>query len=184
MLNLGYIKLHREIQDNWLWFAEPFTKAQAWIDLIMIARHHDKAHSLFVRGNKIDIKRGQIARSQESLASRWKWSRKKVVNFLNLLEKEHQIAQQKSKTISIITIINYDSFQGKEQQKSNRRATEEQQKHTNKNDKNDNKNDKNPLKKKTKKKTKKTPPQIHRLSFFNSKILSGFSIGETKQKYH
>lgn len=134
----GWIKLHRKLSDNPLWTCEKFTKGQAWVDLLMLANH---AYNYFyVRGNKIEVKRGQVGWSGLKLATRWKWSRNKVKNFLNQLEKEQQITQQKSKLYSVITIINYNQYQNKEQQttqqKSNRRATEEQQKDINKNEKN------------------------------------------------
>ena len=34
-MSKGWIKLHRSMFDNDLWTAEPFTKGQAWIDLIV-----------------------------------------------------------------------------------------------------------------------------------------------------
>jgi len=140
----GWIKLHRQITDNSMWLSEPFTKAQAWVDLILIANH--KPSYFFVRGNRIDVDRGQLAWSREKIATRWQWSRKKIDGFLKMLEKEQQITQQKSPIINKISISNYETYQEKEQQttlqKSNRRATEEQQKHTYNNVKN-NKNEKN-----------------------------------------
>jgi hypothetical protein len=83
------------------------------------------------------------------MSTRWKWSRTRVRNFLKTLKKEQQIEQQKTSVTSIITILNYEKFQGEEQQeeqqsgqqKNSRRTAEEQQKNINKNVKK-NKNDK------------------------------------------
>jgi hypothetical protein len=141
----GWIKLHRQLCNHELWLSEPFTRGQAWVDLLLLANHKDGF--IRVRGQRIEVKRGQVGWSQKRLAERWKWSRKKVSNFLNELEKmEHQIEQQKNRVTSIITIVNFDKYQEteqqNEQQKNNRRTTEEQQKNTNKNDKNE-KNEKN-----------------------------------------
>lgn len=47
----GWVKIYRSIQDNDLWLAEPFTWAQAWIDLLLNANH--KAASFWVR--KVEI---------------------------------------------------------------------------------------------------------------------------------
>ena len=116
---LGFISLHRQLQDNWLWLSEPFTRGQAWVDMLMLTNH--KSNSFFIRGNRIDVKRGQIAQSMTNLATRWKWSRKKVIAFMDMLEKEQQITQQKSRLITVLTIKNYPSFQKKG-------TTEEQQK--------------------------------------------------------
>ena len=122
----GYISLHRQIENNWLWFSEPFSKAQAWVDLLILASH--TGTSFFIRGNRVDLKSGEIGHSKESLGLRWKWSRKKVISFLKMLEKEQQITQQKMACVLVVRIVNYDKYQKKEQQtaqqKSNRRATD------------------------------------------------------------
>lgn len=94
-----------------MYFSEPFTHMQAWIDMILIASYKDMS-TIYVRGNKVTVRRGQIGYSKELLASRWRWSRGKVLRFLNELENDNQIVQQKSKLISLITIVNYDSYQG------------------------------------------------------------------------
>ena len=38
----GWIKLHRSIQDSWLWKKYPFSEGQAWIDLLMLANYEDE----------------------------------------------------------------------------------------------------------------------------------------------
>lgn len=143
----GWIKIHRQIQENKLWGAEKFTKGQAWIDLILLANHEDGW--FFVRGVKVEVKRGQIGWAEETLAKKWHWSRNKVRNFLKMLKNEMQIEQQKSKVLSLITILNYDRYQekGTTNETSNdttERQQKVQQKDTNKNVKNveNEKNDK------------------------------------------
>ena len=140
----GWIKLHRGLLESNVWTCEPFSRGQAWVDLLLLANHKDTF--FYKRGHKIDVKRGQLGRSAVELSDRWKWSRSKVNKFLKDLEKEQQIKQQKNNVTQVITIINYGEYQQKEQQteqqKSSRSAAEVQQKDTYKNDKND-KNDKN-----------------------------------------
>lgn len=145
----GWIKLHRSLLESDVWTCEPFSRGQAWVDLLLLANHKDSF--FYKRGNKIDVKRGQLGRSSVELSDRWKWSRSKVSKFLKDLEKEQQINVKKSAVTQIVTIINYDEFQSKEQQteqqKSSRKTTEEQQKDTYKNDnkeKNENKYLSNP----------------------------------------
>ncbi len=31
----GYVSIHREIMDHWVWQDRPVSKGQAWVDLIM-----------------------------------------------------------------------------------------------------------------------------------------------------
>jgi hypothetical protein len=136
----GWIKLHRQICNSEEWFLEPFTKAQAWIDLILNANH--KKGFFEVRGNVVTIKRGQIGWSEITMAKRWTWSRTKVRRYLKWLKTIQRIEQQNIQYItSIITIIHYEKYQidtaddtaddtAEKQQKNSRR-------YTNKNDKNE-----------------------------------------------
>ena len=108
-MNNGYIKLYRSISDNILWGLEPFTKAQAWIDVLLMANHKNSHYQ--VRGNIVHVKRGFIARSEDHLAKKWKWSRNKVRRYLKYLETIQQIKQHKSNVITVIEIINYNKYQ-------------------------------------------------------------------------
>lgn len=145
MGNIGFVKLHRQLLESNLWTSEPFTKAQAWIDLFANANY--APGSFWVRGIEVKIARGQLGWSEITMAKRWKWSRPKVRRFLSYLEKneqikknvnpvctsddhdsEHKTLQQKITTI--ISIINYEKYQPDttkkqqtEQQKDNRRDT-------------------------------------------------------------
>ena len=105
----GWIKLHRCIIDNWVWDCE-FSYGQAWIDLLMKACH--KPNKLMIKGQMISLERGQQARSEVTLAKKWKWSRGKVRRFLSRLEGDSMIVHQTDNLTSIITICNYDNFQG------------------------------------------------------------------------
>ena len=134
-MDKGYISLWRSIQDNEMWFEEPFTRAQAWIDLLLLANH--KTTYMRVRGIRLEVERGQIGRSKETLADRWKWSRSKVMRFLDELENDGMIEQQtsikNSRLPRIISIVNYEKYQQNEQQKDNKKTLNEQQKDTNNN---------------------------------------------------
>ena len=125
----GFIPLYRSIVDNPLWLSEPFTRAQAWVDLLIIANHKDKI--CFIRGNEVKVKRGQVGWAEKNLAARWQWSRGKVDRFLKMLENEQQIERQKNRLTTLITIRNYEQYnkngQQNGQQTDNRRTTDGQQ---------------------------------------------------------
>ncbi len=136
----GWVRLHRQIENNGLWFLEPFTKAQAWIDLFLNANHTEGIIS--IRGNIVKIKRGQIGWSELTMTSRWDWSKNKVRRFLKMLETEQQIKQEKSFMTTIISIINYDKFQTNDTADDTADDTAERQqkdsrRYTNKNDNNE-----------------------------------------------
>lgn len=107
----GWVKLHRDIDEHWLWSDKPFTKGQAWIDLIIYARFSDEPKSIMIKGKLYEIKRGQQSRSEKTLADTWGWSRNKVRRFLSRLKTEHMVEQHSDNKTSIITILNYDKYQ-------------------------------------------------------------------------
>jgi hypothetical protein len=135
-MDTGWIKLHRKIFENKLWFSEPFTKSQAWIDLFANANH--QPNSFWVRGNEVKLEVGQLGWSELTMAKRWKWSRDKVRRFLSYLTSESNIRQHKTPITSIITIVNYERYQDTRQQKN---IKQDNKQYTNKNDKNDKKED-------------------------------------------
>lgn len=104
-----WFSVQRKYLFSELWLAEPFTRGQAWLDLIGLARFQDGF--IFKRGIKVEIKRGQVPYSKSELADRWQWSRGKVRRFLMDLQNEHQIDQQKNNVTTLISIINYDRYQ-------------------------------------------------------------------------
>jgi DNA replication protein DnaD len=110
----GWIKLHRGSFDNDLYFQETFTKWQAWVDLLLLANHKERAFAK--RGVTVIIPRGSVGYSVKELAKRWKWSQNKVFRFLDFLasQKVSQINIQKSNVTTLITILNYDKYQGGE----------------------------------------------------------------------
>lgn len=116
----GWIKLHRKITDNPLYFSEPFTRSMAWVDMLLIANHTD--NFFFKRGIRVDIKTGQIGYDLDTLGKRWKWSRGKVERFLQMLEKDEQIVRQKTNVTTLISIVNYKEYQTDD--KANRKAND------------------------------------------------------------
>lgn len=136
--NNGWISLHRAMMDNPLWLSEPFTKAQAWIDLLMLARHKKTPELFFIRGNEVRVEYAEIARAESTFCDRWKWSRSKLRNFFKYLEKEQQIKIIKTPAINKLAIVNFEKYQEAIQQKDYRKTTERRQKDLNNNVNNDN----------------------------------------------
>ena len=126
----GWIKLHRQIEDTEFYFSERFTRASAWIDLLLLAGH--KERTIWIRGVQLRLKPGELARSQLTLAERWGWNFKTVKKFLNELEKCEMVETRFSNVTTIISIKNWGKYQAVE-------TKTETKTETNKNDKNDNK---------------------------------------------
>jgi len=136
----GWIRLHRKIMADPMWLAEPFTRAQAWVDLLILANHTDGY--IRKRGIRIDLKRGDVGWSQLELAKRWRWSRGKVKRFLSELcsgndpKMIQQNEHQNIKITSHYSIINYERYQSDGQQNEHQTDIK---RYRNKNDKNDKK---------------------------------------------
>lgn len=106
----GWARVQRKLIKSDLWLAEPFTRGQAWVDLILMASH--RASTSRVRGVRVDLERGQLAAAVRFLANRWRWSKGKVQRFLDELETDKQIGTQKNNVSTVITITNYGLYQG------------------------------------------------------------------------
>lgn len=111
-MHRGYIKLWRSSTDNPLYFSEPFTKFQAWSDLLLLANY--KPRKVDVRGILVDVGAGQVLAADDFLAKRWKWSRGKVRRFMSYLSSKtvQQIGQQKDNVCTIYTVLNWSLYQG------------------------------------------------------------------------
>lgn len=128
----SYIKLYRQIMENEFYFSERFTKTQAWIDLLLLANH--KPQTIFIRGNEVNLKRGELGYSIKTLAKRWKWNERTVDKFLSMLSKREMIHHRKTRITTIISIKNYDLYQGNTSQNTSQSM---HRIHTDNNDKND-----------------------------------------------
>lgn len=105
----GWISIHRELQDNWLWKDKPFSFGQAWIDLLLLANHEDT--KIPYKGEIIVCEKGTVNYSINSLAKRWGWDRKKVRKFLLLLESDEMVITNATTHRTTITIVNYSKYQ-------------------------------------------------------------------------
>ena len=109
----GWIKLHRDIQNHWIWEGSEVTYFQAWTDLLLNAAH--KPHKQLIKKQVILLESGQVAWSDSFMCARWKWSRNKVRLFIKNLKKDEMIetntSHNKVHLTSIITICNYSTYQ-------------------------------------------------------------------------
>ena len=144
----GYVKLHRDIMDHWLWQRKPFDEGRAWVDLILLANHATTRAPY--KGEIIEFERGTVNRSITWLAERWGWSRDKTRRFLRLLERDQMVTVDTSTHRTTITIEKYAFYQDgratdKATDKATSKATSRQPAATYKKDKNEKKDNSPPL---------------------------------------
>lgn len=104
----GAHPIHRSIFDHWTWGKKPFSPGHALIDLILLANHADK--TAWIEGKNVMIKKGQIYRSQVTLAARWGWSRRRVNRYLNRLKSDQTLVHQTVQHGTVITLLNYNKL--------------------------------------------------------------------------
>lgn len=116
-----------------MYFLEPFTKHQAWEDLILRAEWREGTNTFTTeKGERITLSRSHVPAAREFLADRWKWGAKKVTCFLDRLEEEGRIeqhvnqpqGQRKKRITNVIAICNYDRYQPKGQREGQKAAPE------------------------------------------------------------
>lgn len=136
----GWISVHRTLQGHWLWSEKPFSKGQAWIDMLMMANHADNK---FLLGNElVEVKAGSFITSEVKLMEKWGWGKTKTRAFLDLLQKDGMITKKTDRKKTTIIIENYSDYQ--EKQTTDRPPADHEQTasrlpaDTNNNDNNDN----------------------------------------------
>ncbi|EMF0391867.1 hypothetical protein JMQ88_000942 [Enterococcus hirae] len=143
MADKGWIALHRNIGDHWVYQEKRvFSKYEAWLDLLMDANHQN--NKFLFDGQLIEVKRGEFITSVRQLCERWGWSNTKVNRFLKMLENDQMLIRKSDSQKTVITIVNYDFYQRNESKETTAKRqqsdTETSQKHTNNNDKTMNNN--------------------------------------------
>lgn len=116
----GWICLHREITDHWLWQDKPFSKGQAWIDILLRANH--KSNKTLCGNDLIELEKGEFITSKKKLYEAWQWSNKKLDKFLECLQKDNMITIKKHSNKIVVKVLNYAKFQQFEKIESTQKA--------------------------------------------------------------
>lgn len=140
MSSIGYIKLHRKLQDHKFWKERRvYSKAEAWLDILMEANY--KEEDVLIGSQIIKCERGHSLNSADTWAKRWKWSRSRVKRFLKLLESQSMIELLPCSKTTHLSVCKYDSYQSErtasELQVNRKRTASEPQADTNNKDKED-----------------------------------------------
>lgn len=126
-----WISLHRCMQD-WRWYKDVNTKS-LFIHLLLIANHTPK------NWKDITVKRGQKVTSVNRLSEETGISIRGIRTCIQRLERTGEIVVKTTNKYTIITIVNYDFYQGEgregDKQTTNERQTNDKRTTTNKNDK-------------------------------------------------
>lgn len=122
---MGFFKIDRDLLSHYLWKDTPFSKGQAWIDLIGLACYKDSTD--MYKGQIIKCERGKVYKTFSYLSRRWGWSRKKVTSFIRALEGDGMVTTKVTTHGTTITIVNYGKFQGQGTTNGTTKDTTEEQ---------------------------------------------------------
>lgn len=114
----GYILIHRSIAQNSV--LRSTEERGAFVDLLLLASY--KPEEVTLSGCDFELERGQLVGSLTYLSNQFNWTKKKVRVFLDKLERAGMISRGtirgtikgtfRGRVPSVITICNYDKFQG------------------------------------------------------------------------
>ena len=102
----GSITLTKRLRRNPVW--ERVDYGYCWVDLLLLA--NDQERETFIQGEKVTLKRGQLAWSLRSLEKEWKKSGEWVSKFLSFCKDHDMITVESNRRYTIITILNYEAY--------------------------------------------------------------------------
>ncbi len=118
----GYIALYRELLDKPIWKRSTPEQKSILITLLLLANHEETEWEW--QGKKFIVKPGQFVTSLDTLSSKSGVSVQSVRTALAKFEKYEFLTNESTKTGRLITITNWDTYQG-EQKKANKRPNKD-----------------------------------------------------------
>lgn len=122
MAGVGYYTMARGWQEAEIFGNDEYSTRDAWVWLIEAAAW--KPAKARIKGQTIELQRGQLCFSQRFMADKWRWSKSRVDRFLKRLVAESMISScaktgataghPAGQGQAIITICNYDKYQAPE----------------------------------------------------------------------
>ncbi len=127
-MSIGYIKLHRKLM-SWEWYQDANT-FRLFLHLLMKANHKDNKWQGQI------IKRGQLVTGRKSLSAELKISERSIRTAFNRLIKTKEVTSKATNRYTLVTLVNYDSYQSDKSKVTNELPSIDQLLTTNKNVKN------------------------------------------------
>ena len=120
MKNKGWTKLYRAQFVHWISERKPWCDGYAWAYLYSQANH--KSGVINFRNEYIKVERGQFLTSKLKLQKIFGWTYKRTTSYLKALEKDKMCTIRTTNRYIVITIVNYELYQSKEEQRVEQKA--------------------------------------------------------------
>ncbi len=113
----GFFTVSRGLKNHWIHPINQnrkFTEMDAWMDIMASAFYF--CQKKLVNGKLIVIPRGYFDTTVLQLAAKWRWDRRTVEKFLQMIEldkmiKRFKINPKSDRSCTVIKVINYNKFQ-------------------------------------------------------------------------
>ena len=124
----GWVKFYREWLDNPI-ITKDSEHLAVWIYLLANANH--KSTEIYFNGKKITLLAGQLIVSCKKIYEELKIERNKLDRIIKLFKSEELIEQQTNNHKTLITLVQWDFYQGKNEEQNeepmrNQRGTEQE----------------------------------------------------------
>ena len=139
----GWISLHRKLLEN------PIIKKEGLLQLFIycLLKANSSDSKIIHNSEEILIKRGSFISSRKHIASDLNQKESTIYKRLKILKKLEICNTKSNNKYTLLTVINYDSYQNPKQEshrkRNNKVTTKEQQSNTNNKDNNNNKENNN-----------------------------------------
>lgn len=101
-MSTDWYRMKRDWMDHKVFARDPWNKRSAWAWMIEKAQWKDGK----------ELARGELCYSNNELAKAWNWEKTRVVRWIASLSREGMIRTREGTSAKIITICNYDTYQG------------------------------------------------------------------------
>lgn len=108
----GFLRLSRKFYEHPYWKQKRvFSMAEAWLDLLQLARFDKKPMVKILATNKeLTINRGEVHASIRFLSERWGWGLERTKKFLDGCIRKKEIERRTEHCESIIKLCNYGKY--------------------------------------------------------------------------
>ncbi len=117
----GFIKIHRQLFQSPVFEGQVFDRRSAWLWMLSEARF--EAGIKYIEGREIHLERGQFAASLRFMANAWGWKKDAVRRLVGRFETATMIATDTATGIYVVTICNYERYQGEQTRTATASAT-------------------------------------------------------------
>jgi len=111
----GWIKIHRSMRE-WRWASEP-NMVSLWVHLLINACWEDR------NWKGVSVKRGQVIFGRKEWAEKCGITEQSLRTCIERLKSTNEITIESTSKYSIVTVVNYEEYQAKEEESTSQSTT-------------------------------------------------------------